>query len=486
VRVDTVDRSARDLATAEQGHGGGTRQEIRMTRRRCVIALVALAIVGTFAPARAQQAAADAGFWDRDTLSGDWGGLRTSLAKQGIVFVLPYIGEVFADVSGGMKRGAAYDGLFQPEVDVDLQKLLHWQGASFSVSMIQGHGPSMTQGWVGNLLDVSNAVAEPPATRLYNLWLQQNLFGDVLSLRAGIMNVDAEFLIPTNAALFMNSTFGWPDWAAVDLPGGGPAYPLSAPGARVRIQPASEGFYLQTAVFSGDPTGHDGSNSPSTGIPSGTVISFNGGAFLIAEAGYAINQGANAKAPPMDYKLGAWYDTSNRFQDQRFATDGLSLADPASTGIPLNHNGDWGIYGIADVPLYTTQDGGGLSGFVRAGGSPGDRNLISFYADGGLAYQGLLPGRAADTAGLAFGFARIGNNARGLDRDTQVFGNPLFPVRSQEVVLELSYLVQVTPHWMTLQPDLQYIINPSGGVLNGNGSPRRDALVLGLRSKLTF
>jgi porin len=67
-----------------------------------------------------------------------------------------------------------------------------------------------------------------------------------------------------------------------------------------------------------------------------------------------------------------------------------------------------------------------------------------------------------------------------------VFGNPLFPVRSQEVVLELSYLVQVTPHWMTLQPDLQYIINPSGGVLNGNGSPRRDALVLGLRSKLTF
>ena len=352
--------------------------------------------------------------------------------------------------------------------------------------MIQGHGPSMSQGWVGNLLNVSSTDAVPPATRLYNLWLQQNLFNDVLSLRVGLMNVDAEFLTSTTASLFLNSTFGWPGWTAVDLPGGGPAYPLSAPGVRARIQPTPEGFYLQTAVFSGDPTGHDGSNSLSTGIPSGTVVSFNGGVFLIAEAGYAVNQGKDAKGPPADYKLGAWYGSSNQFQDQRYATDGLSLADPASTGIPRDHSGDWGIYGVADVPLFTTPDGGGLSGFVRAGGSPGDRNLISFYADGGLTYQGLIPGRGSDTAGLAVGFARIGNNARGLDQDTQVFVNPLTLVRSQEVVLELSYLVQVTPHWMTLQPDLQYVINPDGAVLNSDGRPRRNALVLGLRSKLNF
>jgi len=29
-----------------------------------------------------------------------------------------------------------------------------------------------------------------------------------------------------------------------------------------------------------------------------------------------------------------------------------------------------------------------LSGFVRAGGVPNDRNLINFYADGGLLYKG--------------------------------------------------------------------------------------------------
>jgi porin len=456
-----------------------------MMRRVSMPALAAVAILAASAQAQAQQAATQPDFWNRDTIGGHWDGLRTSLATQGIVFMVPYTAEGFADIAGGMKRGASYDGLFQPEVDVDLDTLLHWQGASFSASMIQTHGPSMSAGWVGNLLGVSSAAAAPPATRLYNLWLQQTLFGDTLSVRAGLMNADAEFLTSTTVSLFVNGTFGWPAWIGADLPGGGPAYPLSAPGVRVRIGQVPEGFYLQAAAFSGDPTGHDGSNSPEAGIPSGTVISFNGGAFLIAEAGYAVNQGSSAKGPPAASKLGAWYDTSNRFQDQRYATDGLSLADPASTGIPRTHSGDWGIYGVVDVPLYPTPDGG-LSGFVRAGGSPGDRNLIAFYADAGLAWQGLLPGRAGDTAGLAVGFARIGNNARGLDQDMQAFGNPLMPVRSQEVVVELSYLVQVTPHWMTLQPDVQYVVSPDGGVLNANGNPRRNAVVLGLHSKLSF
>ena len=66
-----------------------------------------------------------------------------------------------------------------------------------------------------------------------------------------------------------------------------------------------------------------------------------------------------------------------------------------------------------------------------------------------------------------------------------MLGAPGFPVRNQEVVLELSYRIQLTP-WMTLQPDLQRIFHPGGNVLNPDGSIRRDALVLGLRSALTF
>jgi porin len=69
-------------------------------------------------------------------------------------------------------------------------------------------------------------------------------------------------------------------------------------------------------------------------------------AFFIAEASYLLNQGNDAKGLPGTYRLGYWYHTSPRFGDQRFDNTGLSLANPLSTGIPLNHTGDSGIYGV--------------------------------------------------------------------------------------------------------------------------------------------
>ncbi len=102
-----------------------------------------LALLTGGIPALAQQAETEPppteeppGFWQRDTLTGDWGGLRTTLQQQGIALSGTYTGEVFANVQGGIKRGATYDGLFQPQLDIDLDKLLGWHGASFRVSMI--------------------------------------------------------------------------------------------------------------------------------------------------------------------------------------------------------------------------------------------------------------------------------------------------------------------------------------------------------------
>lgn len=98
----------------------------------------------------------------------------------------------------------------------------------------------------------------------------------------------------------------------------------------------------------------------------------------------------------------------------------------------------------------------------------------------------MIPARADDTSGVAFGIARIGASARGLDQDIRFFnGNPSFPVRDCEAVLEVTYQAQVAP-WMTLQPDAQYVFHPGGNVLNPDGSIRRDALVFGFHSMLNF
>ncbi|OYW36042.1 MAG: hypothetical protein B7Z45_06250 [Azorhizobium sp. 12-66-6] len=51
--------------------------------------------------------------------------------------------------------------------------------------------------------------------------------------------------------------------------------------------------------------------------------------------------------------------------------------------------------------------------------------------------------------------------------------------------MELTYLAQLAP-WWTLQADLQYVIRPSGGVLNEDGTFRENAWVTGLRTVLSF
>ncbi|MGZ5812299.1 MAG: carbohydrate porin [Xanthobacteraceae bacterium] len=58
-------------------------------------------------------------------------------------------------------------------------------------------------------------------------------------------------------------------------------------------------------------------------------------------------------------------------------------------------------------------------------------------------------------------------------------------MRSGEVMVEMIYQAQLAPWWM-LQPEVQYIVRPGGGVLNSDGSLRRNTWVIALRSALNF
>lgn len=462
------------------------------SRRKSARFLAALVLLcATAAGAAAQEAAdtqsaqIDSDVWHRATLTGDWGGIRTTLADHGITPSMTYTGDLQDIVQGGIHRGGVYDSLFQPQVDIDLNKLAGWQGATAHISMEGITGPSISASYAGNLTNTSS-INGRPAIRLYNAWLQQDVGNGLLSVRAGLMNADAEFFVSQTASMFVDSAFGWPAILALDLPGGGPAYPLSSPGVRLKLQPTPN-LALLAAMFSGDPTGQSGTNSLTTQQPSGTLISFTGGVLAMAEADWSLNQGKDAKGLPITLKVGGWYHSSRHFGDQRFDSSGLSLADPASNGMPRDHHGNWGLYGIADTKLFSGPCGKdtGLSAFARIAGAPDAQNLVSFYADGGLAYKGLIPLRPDDTAGLAVVYERISNRARSLDLDQRGLDGTIMPIRNQEVVLEISYQAQVT-RWWTLQPDMQAIFNPGGRVANADGSVRQNALLLGLRTTVAF
>ena len=217
--------------------------------------------------------------WTRPALSGDWGGLRSTLERNGVTFTFNYTNDFLANVRGGIGRGAIGLGAFQPALDLDLGKLAGWDGGHFHTHALITHGPFFSPTYLGNFLTVSNLEAGPVA-RLYSFWYEQNAFNDRLSVRAGLMSADSQFLQSKTAANFINNGISWPMFLAANLPGGGPAYPLPAPGIRVRIKPRDD-VAFQAAVFSGDPSGGNGSNQ-NLPLPTGTVFSFRGGAFVIA------------------------------------------------------------------------------------------------------------------------------------------------------------------------------------------------------------
>jgi porin len=314
-------------------------------------------------------------------------------------------------------------------------------------------------------------------TRLGELWYEQHF--DYWRIRVGQQTIVTEFLSPASARLFVNGAFGWPTLPSFDLPSGGPGYPLGTPAIRVRVDPM-EGLTLFTAVFNGDPTGA-GVGGSQLNDASGTAFRVGDGAFVVSEIRY--NEGSSDHKGT--YRFGGWFN-SEQFPDRHFDTTGLSLASPASSGRPLLRRGDYSFYAIVDQPFFEKDTKTGFVVFARAMGAPSDRNLVSFYADAGVIYNGPFD-RKNDKMGLAIGYARVGQAARDLDADVARFTGQAFPVRSGEAVLELTYSYQLAGWWQ-VQPDFQYIFNPGGGIPNPIAPNRRigDAAVLGIRSVVTF
>ena len=440
--------------------------------------------------AQADDAGKDS-IWTQSTLLGSMGGLRDVMGDHGITLNIQETSEVLGNVGGGVRRAAEYDGMTQVTLQVDTGKAFGLPGGLFNASAIQLHGQNLPNETLLGLQTASGITGDR-ATRLWELWYQQNLTPDgSVDVKVGQQSLDQEFMVSQSANNFINATFGWPALPSNDLPGGGPAYPLSALGARLRAH-LSQSVTVLAGVFAGSPV-PDGIGDPQVLNASGTSFPWNG-TMVIGEvqvttplAG-AMQRPGEAAALPGIYKVGFWYNT-RRFDDLAIDNTGLSLADPNSTGIARSYPGDFALYGVADQAVW--QDKGytarTLNVFLRAQVAPQtDRNLVDATLNAGLLLHAPFEGRDNDVAGIALGYAHVSGQAAALDVATNAAGTPT-PVRGGEIVVEATYQYQVAPWWV-IQPDLQYVFNPGGGLENPDQPGQRIAneTILGLRTTIQF
>lgn len=404
------------------------------------------------------------------------------LAERGIGFGLNYIGEGLSNRTGGIERGTIYDGRLELYVDVDLEKSIGWQGLAFHAHGYQIHGEGITVTKVGNLNALSGIEATA-TTRLLDIWLQQKLFDDKVSVRIGQMAVDTEFMLADTAGQFFSASFGWPTITASNLPNGGSAYPLSAPAVRFEFAP-TDALAFRVGVFNDDPAGPcDG--DPQVCNPHGLDFRLKDKPYIVGEIEFKYSQGKHASGLPGTLKLGGWTDLAD-FNDQRLDDGGLSLADPASSDVARTHGGNQAFYAIIDQQVYSGAQGPeAVSVFARFMTAPSDRNYIDLCIDSGVKFSGFIAGRPNDTFGMAAAYAGVSERARDLDRDAAALGSPA-PIRNDEILLEANYIAEIVPGW-TFQPDFQYVWRPGGNVADATGTrPLGDAAVIGARTTINY
>jgi porin len=413
--------------------------------------------------------------------------LPNSLERWGVKFAATYITDALVNTTGGVRPGAGLEGRLNLAVDIDFGKAGGAKGLSFHGNVFAIHGDQFTERNLQSFMAASG-IEGLTTVRLFEAWFEQKMLNDRFSLRAGQMSADAEFIATKFSDVFTNATFTWPASNATNLPSGGPATPLAAIGARLRAK-LTENITGMIAVYDGDPAG-PGEGNPQQRNRYGLNFRVNDPPLVLGQIDFDWSDKLGKNTPGV-LKVGGFRHFGD-FRSVRFASDGLTLADPTSNGMSATFRGDSGVFAVIEqkVAAKANDENRGIGFFARAVISPPDRNTIDIYADAGFQASGWFDARPNDKFGIAVAYAHVSNAAQALDRDFQLFQGPRFPVRSFEALATAAYAYEIRSGWM-LQPNAQLLARPGGGASDPTKSDMQGrrlgtTLVLGLRSVVKF
>ena len=362
----------------------------------------------------------------------------------GLLFEAAYTGDLASNLAGGRERGTVYLDNIDLTLTLDLDALASWQGGTLFLYGLgnQGGRPSRLAGDAQG----GNNIEAPETWKLYEAWLEQTLIEERVSLLAGLYDLNSEFDVISTAALFIHSSHGIGPDLSQSGANGPSIFPVTSFGARLKLLPI-DAFYVQAVVLDGVPGNPDD--------PLGTHVVFGeeDGVLVAAEVAYFFGLKAEPDATPTNGHVRRIVDPPYRAKLAFGAWTYTQTSEPI--GSASSGNVARGAYVLAETDVYRERADAeqGLSVFARAGLA--DDRVLRFgaYTGLGAVYRGLFNGRDADEGGLAVAAVHNGASYKQAMRETGL------AVAASEVNLEATYLAALAP-WLTLQADLQYILNP--------------------------
>lgn len=376
--------------------------------------------------------------YEQTAAAGDPREIKGLLVARGIRAELDYVAEGFTDQGGAESRDDSWEDRAAARLQADLGQLAGLSDTTVQMRTYLLVGEGLSSRALRNRFAVSSIEA-PSGLRIFDAWLEKRFPDRGISIRAGRLAADDEFMISRTAANFVNGTFGWPAIAALDLAEGGPAYPSARPGMRARYSPQPDRALL---VGTFEVPGHR----------------------LLTLAEEQISGPGGEVAADTVLKLGAWLQT------KRFPRSEGSNGMAAEGGVS-----SFGLYGVLDRNLWHSADGAKtIAAFTRAVVAPQSDNPFRAYIDAGLGVTGLLPSRRSDFLGIAAAYGRAMGS---LPTDGDTLNTA---PEAHEFAVEISYAASLSP-WCVLQPDVQYLHYTMPGI---GPAAIRSTVVLGIRASL--
>ena len=434
-------------------------------------------------------------WWQGKYATGNWFGVRDTLAKYGLTLGGEIKGNFLAIVDGGLDQRTGYDQEIKFRGTLELDKLTGWEaikGLSLysDVRWRDGTGvnkfsgasstfaPSTFQG--GKQWRLLNAYATYTTPKAFGI-------KDFFTISGGWQNPSDIFIKQPESKFFLNNTLtSGRGISANGIPWGGS---YAAWGGYARVKP-SDWSYVSSGLYMAIP---NGTNTRNHGLD------FQGwrqdpelnGLYWITEVGLTPKIGPSQL--PGRYAAGFIYwgvENTSFFgatYDQKvllyWQADQMLFREPSEEAPVLGKGPSDGKSLVDDkddksfkapVPGKPKLNDQGLYFFSLINFAPKYNNALPFYFHTGLIYKGLIPTRDEDQLGVALALGNYSYYQILADRDDGDFVNQTF-----EGVLEIDYRVQINK-WAYFQPSFQYIIRPGGTGLVTNDT------IFGFQFGVTF
>lgn len=337
-----------------------------------------------------------------------------------------YVGDFFRNIYGGIQTGQTYLGLMDFGISFNTEDIGLWKNGGFSVLIENTHGGSPSAKYLGDLQVTSN-IENGNYTYLYELWYMHHIAN--LSIKLGIIDLNADAHVSPAGGMFLNSSFGIMPSTSLNMPA--PIFPVCAPGVQVSYA-LSENLSLIAGIWDGEP-GVLESNS------------YNIEWSLRKEQGFLYLVEPKLNIGSGTIKLGLLHH-SGEF---------TNINDTI-----LKTNGNTQLHCIADYTVFDVPEGnkGKTDAFIQLGYLPSSEiNTYPFYFGTGINISGLLTKAADDILGIGIAHTMLNKKVNSNNPD----------LTSGETTIEVCYAIPVGRN-IVLQPDIQYIINPSASTDQDN------------------